>query len=345
MKIRRSSYFLNKYALILALLIGCDNPCFSQIGRSLHFDGVNDYVDISKPLFDINNGNTPYTIESWIKTPQSQDDCIVCQYSFPGDYRFQFEMRNDKLNWWKASGTSVLVSVLSSQSVADGNWHHVAGTIDSNGSVKLYIDGNLDGSGIDTFKYMNTNTTIGYRPNSGFFEGNMDEVRIWRTTRSAAQIQANMCPDTQFDTTGLIAYYKFNQGLASGNNTSITTLTDETNNMNHGTLNQFGLTGSTSNWVDITPCWPVGVSDMNNELEVKLYPNPANQIINISLPDNLNKAKVSIFDLSGKSVHESDLRENKNVLRLDGLDSGMYFIRLEINGYSKIYKIVVRNDG
>ena len=49
--------------------------------------------------------------------------------------------------------------------------------------------------------------------------------------------------------TGLVAYYKFNQGFALSNNTSVNTLTDSSGNSNTGTLNGFALTGSTSNWV------------------------------------------------------------------------------------------------
>jgi hypothetical protein len=48
-------------------------------------------------------------------------------------------------------------------------------------------------------------------------------------------------------TTGLTAYYKFNQGIADGNNTSITTLTDHAAS-NNGTLINFARTGTTSNF-------------------------------------------------------------------------------------------------
>ena len=49
--------------------------------------------------------------------------------------------------------------------------------------------------------------------------------------------------------TSLAAYYKFNQGVGSGTNTSVTTLTDASGNNNTGTLSSFALTGATSNFV------------------------------------------------------------------------------------------------
>jgi hypothetical protein len=49
--------------------------------------------------------------------------------------------------------------------------------------------------------------------------------------------------------TGLVAYYTFNQGIAAGNNTAITTITDKTANALNGTLTNFTKTGAISNFV------------------------------------------------------------------------------------------------
>jgi hypothetical protein len=48
----------------------------------------------------------------------------------------------------------------------------------------------------------------------------------------------------------LVAYYPFNQGIAAGDNTSITTVTDKTANALNGTLTNFAKTGATSNFVE-----------------------------------------------------------------------------------------------
>jgi hypothetical protein len=49
--------------------------------------------------------------------------------------------------------------------------------------------------------------------------------------------------------TGLVASYHFNEGVANGSNTGITIATDASGNGNDGTLNNFALTGATSNWI------------------------------------------------------------------------------------------------
>jgi hypothetical protein len=49
---------------------------------------------------------------------------------------------------------------------------------------------------------------------------------------------------------GLVAYYLFNEGIAGGNNTGVTTADDVTSNHLAGTLTNFALTGSTGNRVE-----------------------------------------------------------------------------------------------
>ena len=48
---------------------------------------------------------------------------------------------------------------------------------------------------------------------------------------------------------GLVAYYNFDDGTAAGTNT-VTTLFDQTSNAYNGTLNNFALSGTVSNWVE-----------------------------------------------------------------------------------------------
>ena len=47
---------------------------------------------------------------------------------------------------------------------------------------------------------------------------------------------------------GLVALYHFDQGTVGADNSGITTLIDASGNANNGTLNNFALTGATSNW-------------------------------------------------------------------------------------------------
>lgn len=48
--------------------------------------------------------------------------------------------------------------------------------------------------------------------------------------------------------TGLLATYYFNQGAANSDNSGVTTLTDAMGNNRNGALENFALSGTSSNW-------------------------------------------------------------------------------------------------
>ena len=120
-------------------------------------------------------------------------------------------------------------------------WYHVAAVRDyTNNQSKLYVNGILVDtktnnkapitSDLDVFL---SGVVIPF-VDSGF-AGKMDEIRIWNTTRTAAEIQANYNQCLSGNEAGLVAYYKANEknGL---------TLKDATPNANNATL------GSTINF-------------------------------------------------------------------------------------------------
>jgi hypothetical protein len=79
--------------------------------------------------------------------------------------------------------------------------------------------------------------------------GVIDEFRLWNTVRSGTEIAVNMNSSLTGTETGLVSYHGFNHGTAYGVNTGITTLADLTGHGWNGTLYNFALSGTTSNWV------------------------------------------------------------------------------------------------
>ncbi|MFC1691007.1 LamG-like jellyroll fold domain-containing protein [Nanoarchaeota archaeon] len=85
---------------------------------------------------------------------------------------------------------------ISSGSINDGNWHHIAATY--NGSeMRLYVDGKLNATNTSFSGSLPTNTDpvwIGrnYDPenSTGYFNGTIDEVQIYPAALSAQQIKA-----------------------------------------------------------------------------------------------------------------------------------------------------------
>ena len=137
-------------------------------------------------------------------------------------------------------------------------WNHIAVVLNGN-SVTLYMNGvPIKGTLGYTPNIVSKNFAIGSTDYPGrLFTGKIDEVRIWNVARTQAEIQANMYVRICSTANGLVAYYPLNQGIPGGNNAGVTVADDVTANNNNGTLNNFALTGQTSNWVEGTP----GLSD------------------------------------------------------------------------------------
>ena len=94
------------------------------------------------------------------------------------------------------------------------------------------------------------------RAKRGMFEGDLEdgELEIGQIAglihdiKPVAQIVEDMTKSCGALPPSLKAYYRFNQGVAGGNNAGVTTLNDETG-VNNGTLTSFSLSGALSNWV------------------------------------------------------------------------------------------------
>lgn len=211
--------------------------------NALNFDGSNDYVDCGNNIkFQLSSG----TIEGWIKTGGAGGSYCAL---FGKAIAYCFYLKDNVLlmyDWNGGGDKSTGVNL------ADNNWHHIAMTFNSgvtNGTL-IYIDGVL----VLTTTFTNNNQgypfTIG---STGSFGQNalvnIDDVRIWNVIRTASEIQSNMNKELSGSETGLVAYYTFNQGVAAGDNSSISTITDKTANAINGTLNNFNKVGATSNFV------------------------------------------------------------------------------------------------
>ena len=72
----------------------------------------------------------------------------------------------------------------------------------------------------------------------------------------------------------------------------------------------------------------LGLDD--NKVDFSVYPNPANNILNISISEN--NTSISIFDIVGKNVVTMKLENGKNILNIESLNSGVYFYSIKKNG-------------
>jgi len=230
---------------------------YSSSSSSLEFDGSDDYIAIQNYHYN-SDGLTEFTVEAWIKTNDAGDQVIA---SFDRNQYWRLEVNGSGAGSGQI-GFDIMTDAGQldfggSTRIDDGNWHHVAGVFD-NGTVSLYIDGNLDNSttsgntfgsaGVARYGFIGVgseaNSYDGNKGPTNNFNGNISDVRVWGVARSQAQIQASMNGALSGSETGLDIYYKLD-GSGSDN-----TATDVTSNGNTGDLINFTVPGA---WTDIHP--------------------------------------------------------------------------------------------
>lgn len=82
---------------------------------------------------------------------------------------------------------------------------------------------------------------------------------------------------------------------------------------------------------------------IENDLEgINIFPNPVKDYLNIEIPFSKVDANVEVLDNLGKSVLQANISDQNSKLDLSKLNSGIYFIKIEIGGLEKMKKIIKR---
>ncbi len=129
-------------------------------------------------------------------------------------------------------------------------WTHLAATL--SGSVAtIYINGIASGTAnFPTPANVTRNNNYIGRSNWGWGDpapsATFDDLRIWSVAKTGAEITAAMNNELIGSESNLVAYFKFNEGVACGINTSITTLVNSaaTGAQYNATLSGFTLNNS-----------------------------------------------------------------------------------------------------
>ncbi|HPE33776.1 MAG TPA: T9SS type A sorting domain-containing protein [Bacteroidales bacterium] len=213
-------------------------PTMVPPGYALDFDGTDDYVSIlnNESNFDF---TTAMTIEAWIKVDAFDKEWQAIVTKGDGSWRLHRHSGTNHISF----GTSGLsnVDLEGSTDVNNGQWHHVACVFD--GSTKyIYVDGTSDASVSATGSIANNDYLVNIAENGEntgrYFNGLIDEVRIWNIARTQTEINDNKNNVLTGNESGLVAYYKFDQ-------TSGSYLYDHTENGNQGALQNM----DNSDWV------------------------------------------------------------------------------------------------
>ena len=170
---------------------GWYNGTDCKYGSCLKFDGANDFVNVSNPS-NIPIGNSEYTIAAWFKVDlfagaqgvvgwgnfgtTNQVNALRLYGEFCSNLGFR--------NYWWSNDLSVCTNY-----PAVGGWSHVAATFDGT-TRRIYLNGTQIASDTPTgHNVPNANNfRIGSTNNGEYFNGTIDEVRIYNRSLTTAEI-------------------------------------------------------------------------------------------------------------------------------------------------------------
>ena len=162
-------------------------------GQALYFDGVDDYVDCGND--ESLNITDEITVSAWVKPFDSSHNMRVVSRSGTGNnmgYTLLVTPSTDSVTLWLNNGTWQELTV--ENVISTNKWWHIVATYDGN-NRKIYVNGEVkktDG-GIGTIKGGSSPFNIGrrYETTTEFYNGLIDEVRIYNRALSEGEIKYN----------------------------------------------------------------------------------------------------------------------------------------------------------
>jgi len=84
----------------------------------------------------------------------------------------------------------------------------------------------------------------------------------------------------------------------------------------------------------------VGIPD-NNAGSIRVFPNPARDVVNVSLENNSFNTRISLVDMTGRTLIERSFPGNDITLNVGNLPRGYYFIRIVQNDEIIVRRIIL----
>jgi hypothetical protein len=214
--------YTNQNAGTASQISGANTAYTSGIHNSgenlLYFDG-NNYIEANN--FKGISGSQSRTVEAWIKTNVADKE--ICSWGRnAANVKWVFRVEGaGRLRVENGNGGIVGTTILT-----DDEWHHVACTFNGTtlNDVQLYVDGQLETNSSNSATAINTDTAGGLLlrvsrgVNNRYFDGYIDNVRIWDTDLSATTIQNWMhkkLTASHPNSSNLVAHYHLNT-ISSG---------------------------------------------------------------------------------------------------------------------------------
>jgi len=168
---------------------GMPNYVVGKFEQALEFDGTDDFVNLP-----YTSDPTVYTISAWVKPARTSPASIVVRTSDAGPtthWSHQLRIQSSGVfehYAWDGSERRVLGTTV----IKAGTWYSVVFVATNNGDVRLYVNGQEEGTAttVGTLWADGDRFLVGSNSGHGmgWFEGVVDDLRIYDKVLSAAEI-------------------------------------------------------------------------------------------------------------------------------------------------------------
>lgn len=172
-----------------------------KLGNGSDYEGYSYYMEV--PKSNSLNIEDELTIEAWVKidTNPSTDSIILCKDDVSMTDKCPYKLSYDdgaNIIFTLSDGSNIYqCSYYSGSSITGNGWHHIAATYDKKDLI-IYVDGKLKNTetiGPITIDTPKTDVYIGGKPTGNYFNGKLDEVRLWKRALNLDEISNsyNVC--------------------------------------------------------------------------------------------------------------------------------------------------------
>ncbi len=164
-----------------------------KIGGAMMFGGINDNISIS---YDSSLNVNEFSVSAWVKAdavPTGEHGIFGTR--FGGEYTFDMKATATNIHGDIGDGTAWIDTTADCSLILDTtNWHHIVYTVDSDGYF-IYVDNDLCNSesftsGTPLLMQSGQTMKIGAGSVSEYFNGSIDEVRVFNKVIDADEVSA-----------------------------------------------------------------------------------------------------------------------------------------------------------
>jgi hypothetical protein len=213
-------------------------------GGCLEFDGTNDYALAADA--EILGFTTAGTVSAWVRADSLETNMgIVDKDRSASGYHLGWLAASSVFRFGRDNGG---VYASSTRTFSTGQWYHLVGTYDD-ANLKLYVNGILEDTETFTADFTDTaaQLLIGNTDDSLFFDGRIDDVKIWNRALTAAEVAY------EYNGGKPVGHWKFDEGQGDY-------VYDSSGNKNNG----YVVIGETGDSTATSTAWQNGASGKFN---------------------------------------------------------------------------------